>query len=65
MCVFIFSAVSVLNTLGAFLNVVTWLTLFMLDLVFYLCVLVFPTLVSLFGVFAASGITRGCAPVIN
>ena len=37
MCVVIFSAVSILNILGADLNVVTWLTLLVLELVLYLC----------------------------
>ena len=36
MCVVIFSATSILNILGTVLNVVTWLTLLVLDPVLYL-----------------------------
>ena len=49
MCVFIFSVASTRNILGAFLKVVTLLTLLVIDLVIYLCVLVISTLISLFG----------------
>ena len=51
MCVFIFSVASTRNILGAFLKVVTLLTLLVIDLVIYLCVLVISTLISLFGFF--------------
>ena len=36
-CVVIFSSVFILNILGAVFNVVTWLTLLVLDLALYLC----------------------------
>ena len=61
MCIFIFSVASTGNILGAFLKMVTWLTLLVLDLVLYLCVLVLSNLISLFGVFSTSEITRVCA----
>ena len=51
MCVCVFvSAASMLNMLGEFLNVITWLTLLVLYLVLYLCVPVIFTMVSLFEV---------------
>ena len=53
-CVY-FSAASILNMLGGFLNVVTWLTLLVLDLVLYLCVPVLFTMLSLFEVFPLLG----------
>ena len=59
LCVF-FSAASILNMLCAFLNVVTWLTLLVLDLVLYLCVPVIYTLMHIFGIYSTSGITWGC-----
>ena len=43
------------------LNVVMWLTLLVLDLVLYFCVLILSTLVPVFGVFPTSGISWGCA----
>ena len=36
-CFIIISAASILNILGAVLNVSIWLTLFVIDLVLYLC----------------------------
>ena len=65
MCIFIISAASILNMLGAFLNVVTWLTLLVLYLVLYLCVPVFFTLMSLFCGFFTSGITWGCGSIVS
>ena len=56
---FIFPVASILNILGAFLKVLTWLTLLVLDLVLYLCVIVLSTMISLFGVFSTYGITWG------
>ena len=55
MWVFIFSVKSILNMLGAFFNVVTWLNLLVLDLVLYLCVPVLSTIMSLFVVFPLLG----------
>ena len=49
--VFVFYAASILNMLGVFFNVVTWLTILVLELVLYLCVPVIFTLVSLFAVY--------------
>ena len=57
MCVFIFSVASTWNILGTFLKVVTWLTLLVLYLVLYLCVLIISTLMSPFSVLSTSGIT--------
>ena len=48
---FNFSVGFIRNCLGAFLNVVTWLTLLVLDMVLYLCVLSHSTLVPVFGFF--------------
>ena len=59
-----FSA-SILNMLGAFLNVVTWLTLLVIDLVLYLCVPVLYTIMSLFGVSSTSGITWFCGSGVS
>ena len=39
-CIFIVSSASILNILGEFFNVVTWLTLLVLDLVLYLWITV-------------------------
>ena len=57
MCVFILYAASIGNILGAFLKVVTWLTILVLDLVLYFCVMDLSTLMNLFGVFSTSGVT--------
>ena len=51
MCVDIFSAASVLKILGAVLNVVTWLTILVLDLVLYLCGPFLSIIMSLFAFF--------------
>ena len=58
---FIFSSASILNMLGAFLNVVVLLILLVIGLDLYLCVPVFSILVSLFGGFSNSGIKWFCA----
>ena len=55
--VVIISSASTLNMLGAVLNVFTWLTFLVLDLVLYLCVMVIYTLMSLFDGLYTSGIT--------
>ena len=47
----VFLAGSIGKILGAFLNVVTWRILWVLDLVLYLCALRLYTLVSVFSVF--------------
>ena len=65
MSVFIFFAASILNMLGAFLKVVTWLNLLVIDLVFYLFVLILSTLMTLFVLFSTSGITWGCGSVVS
>ena len=44
MCFFIFPDASTLNMLSVFLNIVTWLTLLVIDLVLYLGVPVLSTL---------------------
>ena len=62
MCVVIFSLAPIWKVLGVFLKVVTWLTFLVLDMVLYLCLLFFPTLMSPFGVFSTSGITWDFAP---
>ena len=64
-CVFYFSSTSIKNMLGPFLNVVTWLTLLVLDLILYLCVPVLFTLMSLFCGFYTSGIAWGCGFVVS
>ena len=51
LCIVIFSAASVLNLLGAVLNVVTWFTLLVLDLVLYLCGPLLSIMMSLFAFF--------------
>ena len=56
---FNFSAASTGNILGAFLKLVTWLTLLVTDIVLYFYVLFHSTLMSLFGVFSTYGITWG------
>ena len=58
---FIFSITPTGNILGEFLKVVTQLTLLVLDMILYLCVLVLFTLISIFGVSSTSGITWGRA----
>ena len=63
MFTFIFYAVSVLNMLGEFFNVVTWLTLLVLDLVLYLCVPVIYTIIPLFENFTLLGL-HGAAVVV-
>ena len=60
MC-FYFSTVSIVNMLGAFLNVFTWLNLLVIDLVLYLCVTFLFTLMSLFCGLSTYGITWGCS----
>ena len=47
--------------MGAFLNVVTWLTLLVIDLILYLCLPVLYMLMSLFCGFSSSEITWVCA----
>ena len=64
-CVAIFSAAYILNILGAVLNVVTWLTLLVLDLVLYLCGPFLSIIMSLFCGFSTSGITWGCASGVS
>ena len=59
MC-FYFSTVSIVNMLGAFLNVFTWLNLLVIDLVVYLCVLVLATMMPFFSYFPSSGIKWYC-----
>ena len=61
----IFSVASSWNILGAFLKFVTWLTLLVLGIVLYLCVLVLSILTSLFGVFPTSEITWGCTSDVS
>ena len=51
MCVFIFYFTSIGNILIEFSKVVTYLTLLVLDLVLYLLVIVFTTMMSIFDVF--------------
>ena len=46
-----FSVSSIGKCLGAFLNVVTWLTILVLNMVLYLCVLVIYNLVQVFYLF--------------
>ena len=65
MCFFIFPDASTLNMLSVFLNIVTWLTLLVLDLVLYFCVLVLYNLISLSGVMSTSEITWGCASGVS
>ena len=62
-CVFIVSATSILNILGAFLNVFTWLNILVLDLVLYLCVPVLSILMSLLAVFTLPG-SHGSAALV-
>ena len=50
-CFIIISAASILNILGAVLNVSIWLTLFVIDLVLYLCVPFMCIMMSLICVF--------------
>ena len=50
-----FSIGSIGKSLGGFLNVVTWLTLLIIDMVLYLCVLRLSTLVTVFGIFPLLG----------
>ena len=63
-CIYFFAA-SILNMLGAFLKVVTWLNLLVIDLVFYLFVLILSTLMTLYVLFSTSGITWGCGSVVS
>ena len=51
MCVWVFSVLSTWNIFNAFLKVVTWLTLLVLDIVLFLCLLFLSTIVSNFEVF--------------
>ena len=62
---FNFSVASTWKCLGVFLKVVTWLTLLVLYLVLYLCVLVLSAMISLFGVFSTYGITCVCASGVS
>ena len=62
-CVFIFSVESILNMFGAFLNVVTWLTILVLDLVLYLFVPVIFTRMSLLCGFPLLG-SHGAADLV-
>ena len=64
-CVFIVSVASILNILGAVLNVVTWLTLLVLELVLYLCGPLMSILMSFIFGFSTSGITWGCASGVS
>ena len=57
--VVIFPSASILNMLGAVLNLVTWLTLLVLKLVLYLRGTFLSIMMSLFCGFSNSGITRG------
>ena len=50
---------------GAFLNVVTWLTLLVLDMLLYLCILFISNLVSVFGVCFTFGISWGCVSDVS
>ena len=63
--VVIFSTASILNILGAVLNVVRWLTLLVLDLVLYLCGPLMSILMSFIFGFSTSGITWGCASGVS
>ena len=47
--------------LGALLNLATWLTFLVIDLVLYLCVLSLSTMVPVFGIFPTTGISWTCA----
>ena len=58
--VVIFSAASILNMLGAVLNVFTWLDISVLALVLYLCGPFLSILMSLLRGFPTSGIPWGC-----
>ena len=64
-CVYNVSVVSILNILGVFLNVVTWLTLLVLDLVLYLCVPVPAILMSLFPLQGSHGAVVLTYPFLN
>ena len=55
-CDFVLSVISILNILGEFSNVVTWLTL---DLILYLCVPFLVLLMSRISFIYSSGITWG------
>ena len=48
LCVVIFSAAYLLNILGEFLNVITWFTLLVLELILYLCGLFLSIPMSIF-----------------
>ena len=48
------------KSLGTLLNVVTWLTLLVLDMVLYLCVLRLYTLMPVFVTFSTYGISWSC-----
>ena len=65
MCVFISQTTSTGNILVEFLKVFTWLTLLVLDLVLYFCVMVLYNLMSLSGVMSTSEITWGCASGVS
>ena len=51
LCSRIVSGGSIENNLGGFLNVVTWLTILVLDMLLYFCGLVISTMAPVFGIF--------------
>ena len=53
------------NILGAFSKVVTWLTLFVIDMVLYLCVLIIYTMMSFLCVLSNSDFTWVCASGVS
>ena len=65
LCVVIFSAAYLLNILGEFLNVITWFTLLVLELILYLCGLFLSIPMSIFRSFPTSEITWGCASGVS
>ena len=65
MCVVIFSTASILNILSAVLNVVTWLTFLVLDMVLYLCGPFMYILMSFICRFSTSRITQDCASGVS
>ena len=62
---FYFSVGSIGKNLGAFLNVVIWVTLLFLYLMLYLCVLVLSIIVTVLGVIPIPVISWGCAYVMS
>ena len=61
----IFSATSILNIFGAFLNIVTWLTILVLDLVLFLCFPFLSIMISFLCGFSTPGITWGCSSCVS